>query len=268
MRVWTGILAFALLAPAWAAQPRIVSINPCVDAVLIRVADPEQIAGISHYSQDPRSTSMPLEIANRFHATSGTAEEVIALAPDHVMTGPHVSPSTIFALERLNVRLMKQKVAESVAQSYAQIREIAAAAGHPDRGEQLIAEIQSALDAARPRDDRDVGALIWQSGGMVPGGGTLADELLRWTGYHNMSVEYGLKKWDVLPLEYLLASPPDVLLSLGPGEDGRDLMMGHRAVRRLADRVVFRRYPFRLLACAGPTIIDAVNRLSEIRRDR
>ncbi len=268
MHTFAALLLFLLLTPAWAAQPRIVSINPCVDAVLVRVADAEQIGGISHYSQDPQSASMPLEIANRFHATSGTAEEVVALSPDFVMTGPHVSPATILALEKLKIQLVKQKVAEHVEQSYEQIRQIAEIAGHPERGEALIAEIERAVEAARPKNSRRVGALIWQGGGIVPGGGSLADELLMKTGFRNLSVEYGLKKWDVLPLEYLVASPPDVLLSIGGGEAGRDRMMDHPAVRRLADHgMLFRRYPFRLLGCAGPSISEAVTRLAEIRRE-
>ena len=65
-------------------QPRIVSINPCVDAILMHVADAGQIAAISHYSKDPRATSIPMAQAARFAATSGTAEEVVALAPDLV----------------------------------------------------------------------------------------------------------------------------------------------------------------------------------------
>ncbi len=267
MRALLALITLLALSSSWAAQPRIVSINPCVDAVLMRVADPEQIAGISYYSRDARATSIPLDLADRFHATSGTAEEVIALAPDHVITGPHVSPSTILALERLNIHLLKQKVPESVAESERQIREIAAITGHPQRGEQLITEIEQALDAARPRDSRTIGAVIWQGGGLVPGDGTLASELLRRTGYRNLSQDYGLRKWDVLPLEYLIAAPPDVLLSVGTGEDGRDRMLGHPVVEKLTGRIELRRYPFRLLQCAGPTIIAAVSRLAEIRND-
>jgi iron complex transport system substrate-binding protein len=250
-----------------APLPRVVSINPCVDAVLVRVARPEQILGISHYSQDPRATSIPLETARRFHATSGTAEEVVALAPDLVMSGPHVSPSTIFALERMNIRIVKFSVPESIAESERQIRQIAAAVGAPERGEQMISAIERALVAASPRDERRVSAVIWENGGMVPGKGSLVDQLLQLTGYRNFSAEYGLAKWDVLPLEYLIASPPDVVLSVATDAADRDRMLAHRAVRALSERVPFRAYPFRLLQCAGPTIIEAVARLAEVRRE-
>jgi iron complex transport system substrate-binding protein len=262
-------LACAVLgATAEAAPlPRIVSINPCVDAVLVRVARPEQILGISHYSQDPRATSISLDVAQRFHATSGTAEEVVALAPDLVMSGPHVSPATIFALERMNIRIVKFSVAENVADSEKQIRKIAAAVGAPERGEAIVAAIDRAIAAARPRDERRIAAVIWQGGGMVPGGGTLADQLLQLTGYRNLSATYGLAKWDVLQLEYLIASPPELVFSVSANDAERDRMLGHPAVRALSQRVAFRSYPFRLLQCGGPTIIEAVTRLAAVRNE-
>jgi iron complex transport system substrate-binding protein len=263
----TAFAASLATAVHAAPRPRIVSMNPCVDAVLMRVADPEQIVGISHYSLDPRATSIPLDLARRFHATSGTAEEIVALAPDEVLAGPHVSPATIHALERMHVHLMKQPVAESVAESERQIRQIAAVVGAPERGEALIEAIERAIADARPRDDVLLPALIWQGGGLVPGQGTLADELLRLTGYRNVSADYGLEKWGMLPLEYLLASPPALVLSVGTGEAGRDRMLGHPAVRKLSTHIALRTYPFRLLQCAGPTIIDAVTRLAAVRRE-
>ena len=248
-----------------APLPRIVSINPCVDAVLVSVAQPEQILGISHYSRDPEATSIPLDVASRFHVTSGTAEEVVALAPDLVMSGPHVSPATIFALERMHIRIVKFSVPESIGESETQIRRIAQAAAAPERGEAMIAAIGRAVAAAQPRDERRLSVVIWQGGGMVPGRGTLADELLKSTGFRNMSAEYGLRKWDVLPLEYLVASPPALVLSVGTGEGERDRMLGHPVVQKLAAHVPFRKYPFRLLQCGGPTIIEAVARLAEVR---
>lgn len=247
--------------------PRVVSINPCVDAVLMRVAQPEQILAISHYSQDPQATSISLDLARRFRITSGTAEEVVALAPDLVMSGPHVAPSTIFALERMHIRIVKFAVAESIAESEKQIRTIAAAVGAPERGEAVITLIDDAVAAARPPNQRRVSALIWQGGGMVPGKGTLADQLLQVTGYRNLSVEYGLRRWDVLPLEYLLGMPPQVVLSLGSGDVDPDRMLGHPAIRELSKRVLFRQYPFRLLSCGGPTIVEAVTRLAALRKE-
>lgn len=245
--------------------PRIVSINPCVDAVLMQVADPQQIAAISHYSQDARATSIPLGQARRFAVTSGTADEVVALAPDLVIAGAHVAPSTIAALHRMRIPLVQITVPESIAESNAQIRAIAAAIGQPARGDALVARINIAVQAASVRGGVVPGALIWQGGGLVPGEGTLANELLRVTGYRNMSADYGLQRWDVLPLEYLVARPPRVLLTVG-GPDRSDRMIDHPVLAGLKKQMAVRRYPERLLHCGGPTIIDAVGRLADIRR--
>ena len=261
-----GILAALMTVPAGATGPRVLSINPCVDAVLMQVADAGQIAGISHYSQDPRATSIPIDLARRFTATSGTAEEVVALAPDVVIAGGHVAPSTILALKRLGVRLVQLTVPTTIAESERQVRTIAETVGHPARGAALVARMDAAVAAARPASGVPMSALIWQGGGLVPGRGTLADELLRDSGFRNLSGDYGLKQWDVLPLEYLVARPPRVLLSLGSGAAGSDRLLRHPVLRPLAGRIAVRAYPERLLHCGGPSIIDALRTLAAVRR--
>src|SRR3546814_4611834 len=96
---------------AAAAKPqRIVSLNPCVDAVLMRIADPAQIAAISQYSLDPQATSIPIEQASHFAATSGPEEAVLAKRPERVLAGPHEALPTIHPLQRLGNRLTQFKV--------------------------------------------------------------------------------------------------------------------------------------------------------------
>lgn len=244
---------------------RVVSINPCVDAVLMQVADPGQIAGISRYSQDARATSIPLALARQFPATSGTAEEVVALSPDLVIASDHVAPSTAAALRRMHIPLLQIGVPETISDSETQVREIATAIHHAERGERLVRQIEAAVRRARLPGETQVPALIWQGGGLVPGTGTLADELLRVSGYRNMSAAYGLKRWDVLPLEYLVAQPPQLLFSVG-NIDTADLMLHHPVLRELAQHMTIQAYPERLLHCGGPTIIDAIDRLTVVRQ--
>ncbi len=254
------MIAAALLAAA--ALPRIVSINPCIDAVLVRVADPAKIAGISSYSRDPAASSIPPAVARRYPATSGTAEEVVALAPDLVLAGGHVAPSTQAALERLHVRIVSFPVPTTIAESNTQTRAIAALAGHPERGAALVTAIERAVAAARPRDRAPVPALIWQGGGLVPGAGTLADDLLRTAGFANLSATYGLQQWDVLPLEYLVARPPRVLFARAGASGARDRLLGHPALRALTGTTRVRDFPSRLLYCGGPGLVEALGVLA------
>lgn len=244
------------------ARPTIMSMNPCLDAILLRVAEPGQIVSVSHYSHDPGTTSVDVRIARRFPANYDTAEEAVAARPNIVLTGPHISAATQNAIAAAGVRIVSLDVPATLADSVAQVREVARAAGHPGRGERLAAEIDAALARARP----PAGALPFPAvvrmgaGGLVPGVGTLPDELLAATGFRNMSADYGLAQWDVLPIETLALRPPRVILTdLADPHRARVLPIGVGGVRAM-------HFPSRLLQCAGPNLIEAAGRLATIRR--
>lgn len=278
---WVALLALTLLlagcgtadgrdVPKMDGPPRrVVSMNPCVDAVLMEIAEPAQIAAISHYSHDQRATSIPLDRAQRYPAVSGSAEDVIGAAPDLVIAGPHVSIQTIAALKRLGIPLLQLTVPESVAENQAQITQIAARIGRTQAGNALNARIDAAMVANR-WNAAPIDALIWQGSGLVPGTGTLADELMTHTGFRNMSGPMHLKKWDILPLEGLLDHPPAVLLagrgdmSAGSGDGNR--MLSHPALIKAGKQIRIAQYPSNLLHCGGPVIIRSVERLAAVRR--
>ena len=279
------IALFALMLSACSSKPqeqpaavqppphpqRIVSINPCIDAILLDIADPRQIAAISHYSHDLRATSAPLEQALHYPVVQETAEAVIAADPDLVLAGPHVAIQTIDALKRLGIPLMQLPVAESVDENRQQIAQIAERIGRSAQGRQLNARIDAALAAAQWHGAL-LPALIWQGSGLVPGKGTLADELLGRTGFRNMSSAIGLKQWDLLPLEGLLTRPPAVVLAgqanMGAGDGDANRMLNHPALRKAGHQIRIADYPSSLLHCGGPVIIRSVARLAQIRRQQ
>lgn len=250
------------------AHPTIVSLNPCTDAILAEVADPAQILAISHYSKDPRSASMDARLASALPATRGTVEEVLALKPDLVLGSTFIDPATASAYQRLGLRLETLGMASTIEASRDQIRQIAALSGHPDRGEALIARIDSALAAAAPpAGARPIETVVWQSGGMVPGDGTLIADLLRSTGYTNFAAARGLGQADLLPLEKMLADPPQLILVAGQTAEtgkGDDRVLSHPALQALNKTRRATLNP-KLLYCGGPTLIAAAQRLAEVR---
>ena len=258
--------ASAVPAPTPEPAPTVVSLNPCADAILAEVADPAQIMAISHYSHDPRSSSMDLATARRFRVTGGTVEEVLALKPDMVVAGSFLPPATRSAFERLGIRVVAFDVEHDVPQSLAQLRRLSQAVGHAERGEELAARIERALaDAAPPAGHRPVPTVVWQSGGIVPGRDALVSDLLARTGFASHSASRGLKQADYLPLEAMLADPPRLILAAGSPGDGEDRMLSHPALDALAT-TRRERFDPSLLYCGGPTIIRAVRRLAQVRR--
>jgi iron complex transport system substrate-binding protein len=251
------------------ATNSIVSTNPCLDAILVELAPPERIAAISAWSQDPRATSMPLPLARRFRATGGTAEEVVALKPGLVLASSFAPASTIAAYRRLGIRVASFGIASTIEENKAQIRDIARAIGERERGEALVARIDRAVAEAAPPDANRPSALLWLGGSnLVNGRGTLIDDMLGRAGFRNASADYGVRQTGVLPLEYVVAHPPRVVLTpeRDVGEEGRRVSLRIRALTASHARVTIGHFPQQLFYCGGPTIIPAMQRLAAIRR--
>lgn len=210
---------------------------------------------------DPASSSIPADVASKFAATGGTVEEIAALDPDLVLAGGFISPATRNALDRLGFRTETFGIASDERGSFEQIRRIAALAGHRDRGEALIARIESAVAANRaPEGEPAVSTVLWQPGDIVPGEQALVSGLMRKAGFSSHSAAIGMGQADYLSLEQLLASPPQLLLVAG---DSR--AQHHPALGQLKATRVETLDPS-LLYCGGPTIIRAAERLGAIRK--
>jgi iron complex transport system substrate-binding protein len=259
-------LALAACAPAAsapaadAAHPTIVSLNPCLDAILVELAPPDQVLALSHYSRDPSSSSIPAATAARYGVTGGTAEEVIAAKPDLVLASIFLPQPTRAAIERAGLRVETFGSPTTIAESADQVRAVAALAGRRGAGEALAARIAAPppVPAAPPVD-----ALLWQPGEIVAGEQTLIAELLREAGFANDAARRGLKQADRVSLEAVLADPPRVLLVAGDAAGQRHRVLGGRQLK--ATRIAA--FDPSLIYCGGPTILRARDRLAEIRRE-
>jgi iron complex transport system substrate-binding protein len=265
---WSCLLLLAGCSGQPAISPAgIVSNNPCIDAILAEIAAPGQIAAVSSYSHDADSASAPLLWANTMPAIGTSAEEIIAAQPRLLLTGNLASAGTNAALAKAGVKLVAVGVPASVDDSKAQIRLVGSAIGRAEAGEGLIARIDQTV-APNDAQGPPITAIIWQNGGFVPGKGTLQDDLLAAHGFANASVSYGLKSWDVLPLETLIRKPPQVIFmpQSAKGDDARTLAARRQLLRHLKGKVRIVAFPDRLLFCGGPTIIKVSQIFAQTRQ--
>lgn len=262
-------------AGAAARGPRIVSLNPCSDAVLAQVADPAQIVALSFYSRDPQQTSMDLAQARRFPSTDGALESVVALHPDLVVASTYTPPATLAALRGLGLRVETVGIADSLETARAQVRSLAAWAGHPERGATMLAQIDRAVAAAAPPPGHvPIPTVLWEPGGLVPGQRTLVSDLMARAGFANFSAQRGLGQSERLPLERMLADPPRLILAVGADRGARapgdgpeeDRLLFHPALAALARTTRVPLAP-NLLYCGGPTIPRLLDRLVVVRRE-
>ena len=240
-------------------QGRIVSTNPCVDAVLVRILPPSRIAAISHYSQEASATSIPLAVARRFHAVAGTAEEVIALHPDLVIASTYTPPATQAAYARAGLKMLLVGIPDSIAESQAQVTQIAEAAGAPAGGARINAEIDRSVARWGRKDDSAPGALLYISGDLATGGGTLLNDMMTRVGFRNAAATYGLTHTGTLSAETIVTKPPAIVIA--PEQASRGTALRRRLLPRTPQAV----FPRTLINCGGPTIPPALERLAAIR---
>ena len=257
-------------AKGGAVRPkRIVSLNPCLDVILVEVADRAQIAALSHYAREDYGSTIA-DIARTLPFTYETAEEVLALRPDLVLTGRHSSLATRNALDRLSIPTALFGVPDTIDDSLEQVREIARMVGHPERGEALVGRIEAALAAAEPAPGtRPLSALVFMPGGFVSGPGTLMDGMMTRMGLRNAAADYGLRRSMNLPLELVVANPPEVLLSGEPypgAPSWAERVMEHPALSRVAGDMQRAVFPERLLFCGGPVLIQTAAALARARQ--
>lgn len=268
--VGAGVAMIAGPALAGAAPRRVVSLNACLDVMLVHLADRGQIAALSHYARDPVGSTIS-DLARTLPVNWETAEEVIALRPDLVLASRHSALATRNALARVHIPTERFAVPDSVAASLEQVRRVARLVGRPERGDALIVRIESVLAASRPGvGARPLKALVYQPNGFAAGRGTLMDEMMTRSGFENVAGRYGLGKWGNVPVEALLADPPEVLLSGVPTPGSRtwaDRVMRHPALTSLSGRMVQARLEERLLYCGGPVLIQTAAALAAARRD-
>ncbi|MDA9918312.1 ABC transporter substrate-binding protein [Erythrobacter sp.] len=235
-----------------------MSLNPCLDAMLIEIAGREQILALSHYSRDPASSSIAPDIVSQFAVTGGTAEEIIALQPDIVLASTFIAPSTRAALERLGMRVETFGSPTSIGESIAQVERLGELTGGTAQAERLTQLIGEASD--RPADGREISLMLWQPGQIVPGEGTLIAEILERNGFASHSAKLGLSQADYVSLERILADPPEVLLIAGDSAG-----QTHPLLNTLGETTAEQLEPH-LLYCGGSTIIEASERIADIRR--
>ena len=260
-------LGGALFSPASAAAlPRIVSMNVCTDQVLLKLADPAQIAGLSRFSREAWVTD-----AHRYPILSGGAEDVLVIKPDVVVASLFDKRSTRELLKANGLHLAEFAVPQNLAEARIQIRQMGEIAGHPDRAAAEIALLDAALARARQAvADRHFRVLPLTRRGWVAGSDSFLGALLAETGLFSAAGELGFGMGGFASLEAIVNLRPDFILVSQAGDhagdDGQAFLL-HPALARFyppEKRIVI---PERLTECGGVMLAEALDVLvKELQR--
>ncbi|WP_328288413.1 ABC transporter substrate-binding protein [Paracoccus lichenicola] len=240
MRRSDAILAAAVLIaaalPAGAAPQRVVSMNLCSDQLAMMLAAPEQLVSVSSLAQDPRLSPMADQAA-AYKANTGRAEEIYLMRPDLVIAGTYTPPATVAMLRRLGIRVETPPPAEDFDAIRADITRMGDWLGQPQAARDLLARFDADLAAARRPGGRGRAAL-YEANGFTSGPDTLAGSILEAAGYANIAADHGISATTTLPLELLVMSDPDRLITGAkwPGQSQGEAILDHPALAAFPGR--------------------------------
>ena len=266
-----AMLAGLLPGAAMAADlPRIASMNVCTDQLLITLADPGQILGLSRYARE-RFESFAADDARRFRILSGGAEDILLLKPDVVVASLFDRRSTRELLKEKGLHLVEFTVPRNLDEVKAQIREMGNVVGHADRASAEVARLDAAIARARQTVAvKHYRVLPLSRRGWVSGSDSLVSSLLAETGLFNAAGDLGITAGGFASLEAIVSLKPDLIVVSEAGgraeDDGRAFLL-HPALERFyppSKRIVL---PDRLTVCGGVMLADALDVLvKELKR--
>jgi iron complex transport system substrate-binding protein len=252
-----SVASLALCQAANAAPPqRVVSLNLCTDELLLLIADPLQIASVTHLAQNRAETPL-WKTASRYPRNDGSLLSAVAHRPDLIVTmGGGIRDSTGIA-RKLGVKLLDLPFPHSLDDVERAVGQVATALGRHERGNRIVRRIQR-LRGSRPQRHLDA---IWISGGgQSLGARGLGAQWMQLAGLRQRSLQ-----GERVSLEELLVQPPEVLVrsDYRSGQASANARwLAHPLARRaLARRSV--RTDGRVWTCMGPLMAGEIERLRQ-----
>jgi iron complex transport system substrate-binding protein len=264
--ICAALLLMGGAAAAQTAQPtRVISLNMCTDQLLLDLAPTQQIAGLSPFAADAARSFMATR-AGSLPILSGSAEEVMVLKPDLVVSGTFTKRATREFIRARGVNLEEFAPVRTLAETKRQITRFGEITGATAKAATRNAEIDAALAELRTAvSAQKLRVLPLARRAWVSGSNSLISELLTQAGLVNAAAELGIRTGGRTTLEQIVMLKPDaILISRDDGEaedQGRALLL-HPAIQSLFPperRIVI---PERLTICGGPMLADAIRTLA------
>ncbi len=245
-----------------------MSLNLCADVLLLHLARPEQIASLTFLAAT--SPLSPVhDLAAGLPINHGSAEEVIALQPDLVLVHRYSNTHLVNALEDLGFRLWEVESPDSLESAAAQMEALALVLGNPERGKQLAGQLRQLPAGSEPASNTSPVVAVYGPNGMTTGAGSLLHDLIQRTGLRNFASQQQLPATGRIPLETLLMHPPRALVLSGEkqqqGSTLAEQTLQHPALRQMAGTLPTAHIPGRYWSCGGPEILEAGQRLRQLR---
>ncbi|WP_110515142.1 ABC transporter substrate-binding protein [Herpetosiphon llansteffanensis] len=199
-----------------AAPSRIVSLAPSNTEMLFAVGAGDALVGVTKYCNYPEAAKSIDQIGG-FSAKSISLETIVALKPDVVFSGDESQQTVIDALAQANIPVIAIK-AENFAAVYENINLIGQATNHPSEAAQVVADMQTRIDAVTAKtstiataDKLSVFYEVYDEPLMTAGPQTFIGQLIELAGGVNIFAELS-EEYPEISAEEVLNRQPAVII--------------------------------------------------------
>lgn len=219
MRLFSALLLSlcAVLLSAGPRQVRVVSQSVGTDELLLAVAEPGQVAALSHLSRDGKYSSVAVEAGKYPQIQPGDAESLLRFKPTLVLVASYSRAELVAQLRRSGVKVISIDRFNTLEDAYANLRLIAKELGTEAKAEAIIARCQARMAdlQRRLKDVKPVRLLAPSTYAFTGGKDTTFDDVCRHAGAINVAAEAGLVGHAPTPSEAVLTWKVDRLVLSG-----------------------------------------------------
>jgi iron complex transport system substrate-binding protein len=202
---------------------RLISLNPSLTAIVLRLGEGERLVGVDDYS-----ARLLEEVADRPRVGGlfdPSLESVVALRPDRVLLVAGVGQqSQADALEALGigVEIFRNERLEEVLENVERLGRLLGREREAADRIEAIRAMQGAVAEARASRSRPATVAVLDRAPLyVVGGETFLDQMLEAVGARNLARELG-PGYPRGSIEWLVAAGPELVLDMTPGSVGSD----------------------------------------------
>ena len=217
-----GLLSLACVFSAHSAD-RLVVAGGSLSELIYAMGVGNRVVGVDETTSYPPETAALPHIGYWKQLSS---EGILSLHPDSFITWQDAGPQIVLdqlRAQKVNVVTLP-RVPATVAQMYANIRELAQTLRIPEQGETLIDRIRQRLDrvqhSVEAKNAPIKAMFILSAGGSAPqvaGKGSVADAIMTLAGAQNVATHAQYKSYSA---ESLIAANPEVIVVTSQMVDG------------------------------------------------
>jgi len=246
---------------------RVITLSPAITEIVFSLIPPCRIAGVSRFSNKPPAARSLPRVGTYVNPVF---EKILLLKPDLVIgTAGGLSPAMGKKFEELGIPLyvaFPRKI-DDIPWLYQRLgkildcREIA-----KKEAEKIMLSIRNYKKSSRDLPSMSVFYLVESNPLMGAGKNTYIDDLLISGNFENI-LNSSLKRFPVVPVEYLIKKDPDIILVASFDRKGSsEILKRFNTLTAVREKRVYYLNPD-IFNRPGPAIISAMDKLSKIHRE-